>query len=241
MFLRFLRFLFFIFRVVTGLRFVKKHRVIHLQIQDGVLLPRGHVNESTTTWRPINDYTILDRGIKSGVDYHTVRWDKREIDLDDLVAGTSQVVTGVRFRLVGAHLNLEIRITEMDFAKGLLEPKTSVWLSNDVTEVSVVPRTIVPLGQADVPTSPPANMPDSETSQFVQFTHSDVGLDAAQSTVPYFDAQEVITSPVVPLSGAGLYHKGRTLSGGFVAPKLITYDYLPHIQKPKVEARSEQQ
>jgi hypothetical protein len=226
------------FRVITGLRFVKKQRLIHLQIQDGVLLPRGHVNQSTTAWRPINNYTILDKGIKNGSDYYMIRWNKREIDLDDLMAGASQVVTGVRFRLVGTHLNLEIRVTEMNFVKGQLDPKTSIWVSNDLTTDSVVPRTQVPLVKANVPTLPPANLPDSQTSQFVQFTHSDVKLDAAQSTVPYFDGQAVVSSPVVPLSGAGLYHKGRELSGGFVAPKLFTYDYLPHIQKPKVKVES---
>lgn len=35
------------------------------------------------------------------------------------------------------------------------------------------------------------------------------------------------------LSGAGIYHKGQNMYGGFVAPKLITYDYSPHIEIPQ--------
>lgn len=68
-------------------------------------------------------------------------WDKRAIDLDDLVAPASHVVTGIRFRTLGAHLNLEIRITEVDFTNGkLMDPKTSYWFSNDNTETSTERR-----------------------------------------------------------------------------------------------------
>lgn len=80
--------------------------------------------------------------------------------------------------------------------------------------------------------------------------------DAAQTTIPYLDAQDVISIPPCPisgkynfshfisklkstvnlfkrLSGAGIYHKGLNMYGGFVAPKLITYDYSPHIEIPQ--------
>lgn len=123
------------FSVITGLRFRKFNRIIHLQIQEGELGARGIINASTLQWRPMSDYKLLDRGIKNGVDYHTLTWDKRSIDLDDLIAPVSHVVTGVRFRKVGTHLNFEIRITEVDFETGLLmDPHTtSVWISNDNT------------------------------------------------------------------------------------------------------------
>jgi hypothetical protein len=213
---------------------VKKHRVIHLQIQEGELMPRGLVNDSSTRWRPVNDYTLLDRGIKDGVDYHTVKWNSRGMDLDDLLAPASHVVTGVRFRVVGTHINLEIRITEMDFTHGLLNDKNSIWVSNDNTDASPDRRTEINLFNPDVPTTSPKGLPDSKTNQYVQFAHSDINADAAQSTIPYFDAQEVVSIPSVPLSGAGIYHKGRAKSGGFVAPKIFTYDFGPHIQLPEL-------
>jgi hypothetical protein len=200
-------------------------------------MPRGHVNVSSTRWQPINNYTLLDRGIKDGVDYHTVKWNTRAMDLDDLLAPASQVVTGVRFRVVGTHLNLEIRNTEMDFATGFLNDRTSHWVSNDKTDASLERRTEVILPKADIPTSNLQNLPDSINNQYVEFSHSDLDADAAQSTIPFFDAQEVVVIPPVALSGVGIYHKGRTQSGGFVAPKIFTYDFGLHVDTPKVSKK----
>lgn len=122
---------------MTGLRFRKVNRIIHLQIQEAQLLPRGNVNPATVEWKPVSDYKLLDRGVRNNIDYHTMAWDKRAIDLDDLKAKPGHVVTGVRFRTVGKHLNLEMRVTEVDFVTGrLIDPETSVWVSNDNTETS---------------------------------------------------------------------------------------------------------
>lgn len=54
--------------------------------------------------------------------------------------------------------------------------------------------------------------------------------DAAQTTVPFFDAQPVESLQAVPLSGAGIFHKGQNHFGGFIAPKIITYDFGKHLQ-----------
>ena len=43
-----------------------------------------------------------------GRDYHTLTYEERGLDLDSLVAPTSHVVTGVRFRKLGGHVNLEV-------------------------------------------------------------------------------------------------------------------------------------
>lgn len=74
---------------MTGVRFRKVNRIIHIQIQEGELQARGFVNASTLSWKPVSDYKLLDRGIRNGMDYHTMSWDKRAIDLDDLI-GTAQ-------------------------------------------------------------------------------------------------------------------------------------------------------
>lgn len=74
----------------------------------------------------------------------------------------------------------------------------------------------------------------SENNQYVDFTNSGLDQDAAQTTVPFIDIQEVISSPPVPLSGIGVYYKGSEGYGGYLAPKLITYDYWPHVELPTV-------
>jgi hypothetical protein len=84
----------FLHRVVTGLRFVKVNRVIHLQIQEAGLLPRGEINMTSVQWRPVDDYRISDSDVYNGKDYHTLSWEQRAIDLDDLVAPDGSVLTG---------------------------------------------------------------------------------------------------------------------------------------------------
>lgn len=121
--------------VVTGLRFRKINRIVHLQIQEGKLLGRGMVNSSTIQWRPVAEFRLTDRAIQKNVDYHTMAWNRRAIDTDDLMAPAQHVVTGVRLRTVGTHLNLEIRVTEADFETGELREPSS-WHSNDNTETS---------------------------------------------------------------------------------------------------------
>lgn len=72
----------------------KVNRVIHIQIQEGQLLPRGAINTSTIEWQPINAFSIMDPNVKSGVDYHTIVWEKRALDLDNLLSLQDHLLTG---------------------------------------------------------------------------------------------------------------------------------------------------
>lgn len=63
-----------------------------MQIQEGQLIERGRINTTNIHWVPVNDFSILDKNIKDGRDYHTMAWDRREIDLDDLASPTGHVV-----------------------------------------------------------------------------------------------------------------------------------------------------
>lgn len=127
------------FRVVTGLSITKQNRIFHLQIQEGELLPRGNINRSSLTWKPVESYQIFDRDVRNGRDYHTLSYESRSMDLDDIYTDdNSFIVIGVRWRVVGAHLNLEAKLAEFDFKMGkLINPETnSFWKSNDNTDVS---------------------------------------------------------------------------------------------------------
>ncbi|XP_069676227.1 uncharacterized protein [Periplaneta americana] len=215
-------------KVVTGLRFVKKNRVIHLQIQEAGLLPRGGINMTSVQWRPVDDYRISDYNVHNGMDYHTLSWEQRAIDLDDLVAPEGSVLTGVRFRRVGTHLNLEIMITPLNFTAGTLDKphQKSKWYRNNIRE----PRKELPIYKPDVPTlTKEGSVIDSRSDQFLLFTHSDINEDAAQTTVPFLDAQSVAPEPPMLLSGAGIYHKGHPGYGGFIGLKVMTYDFKSHL------------
>lgn len=92
-------------------------------------------------------------------------------------------------------------------------------------------RTEMSLKQPNIPTRTKAkSLPISAPNTFVKFTHSDINKDAAQTTVPFLDAQDVVNNPPVPLEGIGIFVKGQDGFGGFIAPKIKTFDYGPYVQ-----------
>lgn len=90
------------------------------------------------------------------------------------------------------------------------------------------------LKRPDIPTRTRSkSVPTTQSNQYIEFGPTDIDADLAQTTVPYLDSQDVVSIPPVALAGVGLFHKGQTGFGGFVAPKLITYDFAAHIEIPE--------
>lgn len=78
------------------MRLIKHNRIIHLQIQEGKLLPYGYIDNSTVRWVPVDDFKITDPGVRSGKDYHTMTYEQRELLLDELAPHEPyHVVTGM--------------------------------------------------------------------------------------------------------------------------------------------------
>lgn len=91
-------------------------------------------------------------------------------------------------------------------------------------------RNKIEIYKADIPiNSPPSEMDYFTEDPYVEFTHTDIDVDAAQITVPFLDIQPISNEPPVPLCGAGVYYRGQGGYGGFIAPKIITYDYSKNI------------
>ncbi|KAJ8915969.1 hypothetical protein NQ315_016646 [Exocentrus adspersus] len=192
-------------RVVTGLRLVKHNRIIHIQIQEGKLLPYGYIDNSTIRWVPIDDYKITDNGIKNGIDFHTMNYINRTMYLDDLVINEAHhIITGVRFEYVDNHLRFEIYVSNFNFDNGTVLD-----------------------------------------GAYYIYGGQGFGKDAAQTTIPFFDTQPVAAYPALPLKGAGIYYKGKEGYGGFVAPKISTYDFSKYMQldlpnsEPRIETEDE--
>lgn len=117
----------------------------------------------------------------------------------------------------------------------IIEAEKSFWMSNDNTDQMASSgnrkRTEMSLKSPNVPTRTRAkSVPISTSNTFVKFTHSDINKDAAQTTVPFLDAQPVTNNPPVPLDGIGIFVKGIDGYGGFIAPKIKTFDYGPYVQ-----------
>lgn len=98
---------------MTGIRFLKKNRIIHIFISERKLGPNGKIEVVDLNDQPwFSDYKFVkeDSGVKEGVDYHELTWKNRIIEIDTIRAPKDEVVTGVRFRVVGDHrLRFEIR------------------------------------------------------------------------------------------------------------------------------------
>lgn len=117
-----------------------------------------------------------------------------------------------------------------NFSTGrIVEHEKSFWHASDAADA--IKRTEVTLRNPDVSTrSKVKSLPISTTNSFVKFTHTDMGKDASQNTVPYLDAQDVVNNPPVPIQGVGIFLKAQDGYGGFIAPRIKTFDYGPFVQ-----------
>ncbi|KAK9746499.1 protein of unknown function (DUF4803) [Popillia japonica] len=195
-------------KVVTGIRFAKKNKMIHLQVQQGEILPYGVINVTSLEWVPIDNFKINDRRF-TPLQFGKNPKDKR------------------------THLNLEIRMTKFHFESGRLFPTSGshTWYRNLKTEFSPYnSRTRIPTEDLDIPTKTKSrNTIVSKGDQFVEFTHTDITKDVGQTTIPFIDSQDVVTKVPTPLVGAGLYYKSSPGYGGFIGLKIVTYNFTQHL------------
>lgn len=75
--------------MVTGIRFLKKNRIIHIFIKERTLGPNGKIEwdgDNDELW--LSDYKFVkeDSGVKEGVDYHELTWSNRAIEIDTIRA-----------------------------------------------------------------------------------------------------------------------------------------------------------
>lgn len=223
--------------LVTGVRFIKKNRIVHIQIQEGQALPRGLVNESTISWQPVPSVTVhkdQEDSIEDGLGYATLSYQERALDLDDLHAPDGHVITGLRFRKLGGHLNLEAQASPIEFSTGMIDIERAIWISNDNTPAAETkPRTKMSLLSPDVPTrSRIQSVPDSSTDQFIEFQATSLERDVSQNTVPFIEITPVSAQPPTWLTGIGVYHKGQPGYGGFVAFRIATINYTDYMAIP---------
>ena len=69
-------------KVVTGVRFVKKNRIVQIEIEQSEALPEGAINETRRTWAQDQEY--LDLEDKTNI--FEMSYESRALDLDILEA-----------------------------------------------------------------------------------------------------------------------------------------------------------
>lgn len=195
------------------------------------LLERGRVEQISS--RPdrnilYNQFRLNDPGIVDGVDYHTLSWQNRSVNLDMVVVPQGSVVTGVKFVVKDGHLGIEVQATKFDFVTGTLFDDYN-WIGKGHTDRSIIllyrpePNGYCDDGGAYL------SQTDFEPNTYIKFRPSDPDIDAGQTTIPFIDDQIIRPKNMVPLSGIGLYYKGKNGTGGYIAPSLAVYDMSFHI------------
>lgn len=119
----------FDFILFTGVAITKRNRMIQFVIGESTLLPYGKLNttitnefgDSNANNRYIGhpEFSIDSPGVKNGVDYHTLTYNKRKINLDTVQAPSDQIITGVRFHVLeDGTLTIQARATQFDYETG---------------------------------------------------------------------------------------------------------------------------
>lgn len=212
----------------------KQNGIIHLAIAERTLLPYGQAETTSDhsfyePWKSSYEFfNVDDTNIEENVDYYALTYENRSINLDMVTVPKDSVVTGVRFRITQTgHITMDVRATSFDFITGKLKDLTnSMWISNPNCGQTEIPlyRPSNPLNHANN-ISQINNTPNA----FIKFGPTDYWNDVMQLTVPFIDTQRVEPYNPIALSGAGLIHKSISGSGGFIAPKLIVYDFSSYI------------
>lgn len=219
-----------IFRVVSAVALKKFQNVFHLLIVERELQPYAHLNASSPTWHTystLNYFDVHGANVREGIDYFTLTWENRTLNLDTVELPAGKVVTGVRFQVRNGAIGLEVLGTDFDLTTGQLKNlEASHWFGQSTT----VMHEEIPLDNLDVPIlTPEKSIPHSIPNGSVKFGPSDKFKDLSQTTIPFIDAQLVESNNPIALSGVGLYYKSFPGYGGFVAPKVLNYNFAPHI------------
>lgn len=101
-------------------------------IGECTLMPYGKLNrtiahetgESNVNNRYLGhpEFNIDSNDVRNGVDFHTLTYDKRSINLDVVMAPAGKLVTGIRFHVLNdGVLSIQIRCTDFDYETGKCE------------------------------------------------------------------------------------------------------------------------
>lgn len=211
---------------MTGVALQKVKRTFYWKIAEATLLRNGEVQNEIDNWLPVKEFNLTD--VHDAYDYHTLSWANRSIVLDAVTVPIGAVVTGIRFKSHNGQLHFEIQATKFDYRTGQLYDSFE-WISTANKQ-----RNDINLDDSDLPEkSSSFSQPTWEQNKYVEFQSTGRTKDVSQTTIPYIDTQLVEPFHAAPLAGIGIHYKGNDGFGGYIAPYLITYDYLAHIGKTR--------
>ena len=69
------------------------------------------MTEETREWKPADTFRVQTS--KKNEDYMMMTYEARSFDTDKLEAPPGHVITGVKFRNIGGHVNLEVQVRKV--------------------------------------------------------------------------------------------------------------------------------
>ncbi|KAK0175166.1 hypothetical protein PV327_008940 [Microctonus hyperodae] len=215
---------------VSGVKFILHNNAIHLQIQQNKISRERTVVEKPV-WKPVD---IDNNNKKININYTNVFYKRHSFYLDDVMVHPGFIITGVKLQLSKNHDGFELHVhaTKYNYETGLLsEPKK--WFTpgeyNPNHKDYQRRRTEIKMNDPDNPTKAHDYYPDLQPNKFIQFRHTSIKKDIGSHTVPFFDGQSVESSGF-PLGGIGLFYRQRDGFGGYIAPRLLTYNITWHLE-----------
>ncbi|KAK0083989.1 hypothetical protein PV326_006451, partial [Microctonus aethiopoides] len=216
--------------IVTGVKFSVYINAIHITIQENKF-SSGGIAVGNSSWKELVDRNVtINNNYFDKFEFANFDHDWKTLDLDDIMMPDNYVVTGVKFGRENqtSSFRLEVHGTPFDFNTGLLNPNGSKWFTynNDSSETDSIfnNRKQIEMIAPDDSTRCLYYDYDRETHKSIKFSHTDIRKDAGRHTVPYFDTQPVDTQPSFPLTGIGLFYRGKEGFGGYIAPRIFTID-----------------
>ena len=83
-------------KIVTGVRFVKKNGIIHLEIEQATALKEGKVDDSSRQWVQSQNLDPQNSTQKSLGYFKTMSYEERALDIDRLEAISGKVIYAAR-------------------------------------------------------------------------------------------------------------------------------------------------
>lgn len=202
--------------------------MVQWQITEGKLSSRGQADygESTTSKY---EFQRWEHKPVEGVDYFTMSYENRSINLDDVAVPSGHVVTGVRFGHRNGQILIEVRATEFDYHEARLKNiEKSFWVSNSDSGryEFQLPNRLNPFEKHN---QGKIYVPQHLKDSFVRFTPTDFENDLSQMMVPVIETDFMGTRSDCPtaLRGIGLTYVNdeELTTAGAIIPKLIVPDF----------------
>ncbi|XP_074115358.1 uncharacterized protein LOC141538005 [Cotesia typhae] len=225
--------------VVTNMNLQIKNHFVQVQIQQGLLLPGGAIDQSTLKWLSLDDIVPTENATTSfekvqgnikvplvyDQNFTVLRQGNARLNIDDISLPIGYVVTGVSFKKMVANdinqwnfnaIGLQVLATPFDYYTGTLNPsetKPSEWLSaNELIEMNEYSGTY---GKVEV----------AKVNKFIDFHMRSVSNDSQEVTVLYLDSRPAGTVSCTSLSGIGIVQRETINNGSLLVPKLIAVDH----------------